>query len=123
MLLDRIGKSEAITYFSPATLISIDRVKENCLSVVINHDGREKSLEVDHILYAIGRAPCKDFYSPRLMEMQRDLIANSKLFEVGDVKNGFFRQIAISVGNGIEAAMRINQKLVMVKNENNCQNS
>jgi len=123
VLLDRIGKSETITYFSPATLISIDRVKENCLSVVVNHDGREKYLEIDYILYAIGRAPCKDFYSPSLIEMQRDLIANNRLFEVGDVKNGLFRQIAISVGNGIEAAMRINQNPVMVKNENNCQNS
>lgn len=57
---------------------------------------REKSLTVDYALFAFGRIPSKDFK-----------INNKNFFCIGDKINGNFRQISLSVGDGVKTAMRI----------------
>ncbi|MCP4633855.1 MAG: hypothetical protein GY855_13090, partial [candidate division Zixibacteria bacterium] len=66
---------------------------------------------VDYVVFAIGRVPKLDYLSESLKNNMDSLIENSKLFLVGDVKNGNFRQASIAVGSGIEAAMKINSFL------------
>lgn len=63
------------------------------------------SLDADFVLVAVGREARKDFYSARLREMERELIAASRLFLAGDVNNGRRRQVGIAVGDGLTAAM------------------
>jgi len=62
-------------------------------------------LDVDDVLVAVGREARKDFYSPRLMRLENDLIGSGRLFLAGDVKNGLRRQVGIAVGDGLSAAM------------------
>jgi thioredoxin reductase len=64
-------------------------------------------MEVDYLVIAIGRIPQKDFYSPNLKSKENQLINKGVLYLVGDVKNDRCRQISISVGDGVSAAMKI----------------
>jgi thioredoxin reductase len=68
-------------------------------------------VDADYLICAFGRQPQLDFVSSELMEIASDLEAQGTLFLVGDVKNGFFRQTSIAVGNGVMAAMKIYQHL------------
>jgi thioredoxin reductase (NADPH) len=69
----------------------------------------EKGIQywADFVIFAIGREPQLDFLSEKLILRQDELIAGGKLRFAGDVKNNNFRQTAISVGDGIMAAMVI----------------
>jgi thioredoxin reductase len=63
------------------------------------------TFEADHLLLAIGREPDLDFIAPEVLEN------NDRLYPIGDVVNGSFRQTAIAVGDGIRTAMRIALKM------------
>jgi thioredoxin reductase len=62
---------------------------------------------VDYLIGAIGREPNLDFISGQFSEKAIQLENSGKLYYVGDVVNGLFRQTAIAVGDGILAAMKI----------------
>jgi thioredoxin reductase len=62
---------------------------------------------VDYLIGAIGREPNLDFISGQFSEKAIQLENSGKLYFVGDVVNGLFRQTAIAVGDGILAAMKI----------------
>ncbi|MBN1939879.1 MAG: NAD(P)/FAD-dependent oxidoreductase [Candidatus Aminicenantes bacterium] len=68
------------------------------------------SFETDDVLVAIGREPCKDFYTPQLLGLEGELIASELLFLTGDVKNGLRRQVGIAVGDGLAAAMAVAER-------------
>ncbi len=61
----------------------------------------------DIVIFAIGRYPAKICYGSRLEKEYKKLINNNLLFEIGDLKNGIFRQSAISCGDGLKTAMMI----------------
>jgi len=65
------------------------------------------TVTVDFLVIAVGREPATYFFTRGLAEQSAYLILAGKLHTVGDVKNGLYRQAAISVGNGVEAAMQI----------------
>ena len=65
-----------------------------------------ESLEVDYLLFAIGRVPQIDFLSDELVNQNIE-----GLYFVGDVKNGLYRQAAIAAGDGLRAAMQIYHSL------------
>ena len=62
-------------------------------------------LECDEIVFAIGRTPQIDFIDTGINE--------ERLFYIGDVHNGKFRQTSIAVGEGVMAAMKINDSIVV----------
>ena len=62
---------------------------------------------VDYLIGAIGREPNLDFASGQFSEKAIQLENSGKLYYVGDVANGLFRQTGIAVGDGILAAMKI----------------
>jgi thioredoxin reductase len=66
-------------------------------------------IEADYLVGALGREPQCDFASPDLLETAPRLESQGRLYWIGDVKNGIYRQTAIAVGDGIRAAMRIYQ--------------
>lgn len=72
---------------------------------------RASSLEIDYLLFAVGRDPQTGFFSPRLREDAADLIQAGLLYLAGDVQNQECRQTAIAVGDGIKTAMQIKRKL------------
>jgi thioredoxin reductase (NADPH) len=66
-----------------------------------------KNLQADYVLVAAGRKPCLGFLTPNLRRKFGHLIRTKKLWRIGDVKNRRYRQIGISVGDGIRCAMEI----------------
>ena len=64
-------------------------------------------ISADFLVGAIGREPNLDFLSSQFSEKAIQLENSGKLYVVGDVIKGFYRQTGIAVGNGISAAMKI----------------
>lgn len=69
------------------------------------------ALQADYLIGAIGRDPSLDFVSAPLRGRLSEFEERGTLHFVGDVNNGICRQTAIAVGDGIRAAMRIQQAL------------
>jgi len=69
--------------------------------------GEDIALQVNYLLVAIGRKPDTGFLSNSLRKKINELRRKKRLFLIGDVRNGDFRQTAIAVGDGIKAAMEI----------------
>lgn len=69
------------------------------------------TVAADYLVIAVGREPATHFFTTGLVEQSAYLTLSHRLHMVGDVKNGLYRQAAISVGNGIEAAMHIAEHL------------
>jgi len=59
--------------------------------------------KADFIIFAIGRIPNK----PEMVVDEEELIKQQKLFLIGDIKNGIYRQTSLAVADGIKAAMEI----------------
>lgn len=77
------------------------------LKVQCEAEGMNESLEADYVLFAVGREPNLDFLSEDVRRRERELVEAGRLYFVGDVKNGLFRQTAIAAGDGLRAAIQI----------------
>lgn len=101
ILQDRVSKIDNIKYFNNTTVKKIEsknsKITLSCNPNIVTND-------IDYLLIAIGREPNLDF-------INKDLLINPKVFQIGDVKNGQFRQTSIAVGNGTFTAMKINNIL------------
>ena len=69
------------------------------------------SMQVDYLVIAAGRSPHTDFITERTKEIIPHLVCHRRLYLVGDVKRGIYRQVAIAVGDGVYAAMKIGNAL------------
>ncbi|MEE9572650.1 MAG: NAD(P)/FAD-dependent oxidoreductase [Candidatus Neomarinimicrobiota bacterium] len=98
ILQERCSTSSNIRYLENISVLKIENVKNKLLLLCNNSE----KLTADYLLIAIGREPNLDF-------IKKDLLNNQKIFQIGDVKNGLFRQITISMGDGTFTAMRINK--------------
>ena len=95
ILQDRVFAHENITYFDHTDIESV-KFDDPRLKIICN----DKTFIADYLLIAVGRKPNLDFIGRQTLE-------NSNLFQIGDVKNGLFRQTSIAIGDGISTAMKI----------------
>jgi thioredoxin reductase (NADPH) len=110
LLVERTLSVKEITYISNTSVYNITSQQSNCREVpfVIHcslKNGDNLTIGCDAVVYAIGRDPKIDFCS--------NIEPGAHWFMVGDVKNGLFRQTSIAVGDGILAAMKINEQIIM----------
>jgi thioredoxin reductase len=98
LLQERISKIENIKYFNNTTIKQIES-KNN--KIVLSCNPNIVTNNIDYLLIAIGREPNLNF-------INKDLLINPKVFQIGDVQNGQFRQTSIAVGDGTFTAMKIN---------------
>jgi thioredoxin reductase len=113
LLQKRVGLQANIQVLYHARLGQATQGRERALAVSIDHNGCPVRLEADYLVCAIGREADKTFYASGLLELEDSLIQQEKLFLIGDVRNGSFRQIAIAAGDGLKAAMRIAEILTV----------
>lgn len=107
LLWQRCQVEPAIRYRPNARLKQVRLNASACLSLAVETASGMVEIEADALLAALGRRPSLDFLAPGLAEAMPGLEAQGLLYQVGDVKNGLYRQTAISVGDGIMAAMKI----------------
>lgn len=81
------------------------------LRVSFLHKGIVEHFNFDYIIPAVGRVPELSLLSTRVRNMLDELMAAHKIFLIGDVKSERRRQFAIATGNGIEAALSIQEQL------------
>lgn len=108
LLLQRARKSERITYLENTALSSIQTINTAEIHLVCRCNGKTTILDADYLLLAIGREPQLDFLSEHCRVNLGALEQDRRLYLVGDVRNGSLRQTAIAVGDGVAAAMKIN---------------
>ena len=92
---DRIFDHKNVIYFDNTTVKNIKNDGSK-LKITCN----DKTFVSDYLLIAVGRKPNLDFISRQALE-------NPNLFQIGDVKNGLYRQTSIAIGDGIATAMNI----------------
>jgi thioredoxin reductase (NADPH) len=104
LLWERARANPAISYQEQTSLQHIERDTVTG-SLQLFTDG--SSLATDYLLFAIGREPQLEFIINSVKRMERKLMECGKLYFVGDVHNGIFRQTAIAAGDGLRTAMQI----------------
>jgi len=112
ILITQALNHKNITYYPNYKLQSIAVGASKNLDCIFANGQKHVNLNADYLIAAVGRVPQKDFYTDKLKLFERQLIRSSKLFLTGDVKNNIYRQVAIAVGDGILAAMRISHDLI-----------
>jgi thioredoxin reductase (NADPH) len=106
LLQDRVHASPSITVRYPALLQQIEQ-KDTKIRILVQSNETTEWITGDLLLVAVGRTPNISFLSPRLLDIYKTASPHPKLFFIGDVKNGNFRQVSIAMGDGMKAAMDI----------------
>ena len=94
--------------------IEADKTAGRLRVACVRRDG-DATLDCDYLIFAIGREPWLDFLTESVKMQERTLIESGKLYFVGDVHNGPFRQTAIAAGDGLRAAMQIYANMEKVR--------
>ncbi len=108
VLLKRVKKSSKIKYIRSIKIEGISHSGDFIVLECIIPKGI-KNIEVDYILFAIGRIPCLDFLSKG--DKGKIKKSNNRLYLAGDVKNDIFRQTTIATGDGVFTAMKIYKEI------------
>jgi len=111
LLFERIQDNKAIRYLTNTEITGISKTASGMLDISISSTSPERSIECDYLLAAIGREPEYSFADQSIIEQKDKLLKDHKLFLIGDLQNGSFRQTTIAVADGIQAAMLIAQIL------------
>lgn len=111
LLIERAQAHPEITFQSGIELDLVELDQDGKLCLALNSPDGPTSLTSDYLIAAIGREPDTSYASPSIIK-QMDRLQGKRLFyRIGDLKNGPFRQTAIAVGDGLRAAMEIDQYL------------
>ncbi|MBC8465797.1 NAD(P)/FAD-dependent oxidoreductase [bacterium] len=108
LLLERVKRNARFEFHPESRLIGLMKM-ENSLDITIETKGRDIEMNFDYLVIAIGRRSnlaCVSNLEYSQLEYYRE---KSLLYLVGDVKNGNHRHVGIAVGDGLKAAMQINE--------------
>lgn len=107
LLRERAKLNPHIYYHQDTAITRVSAGPAKRITLECNAQSGSSTYEVDFVVFAIGREPNLDFISGQIAEKAIQLENSGKLYYVGDVANGLYRQTAIAVGDGILAAMKI----------------
>jgi thioredoxin reductase (NADPH) len=109
-LLLAFNNQKNIGYLHDTVISEIIPKSENIL-VSIKTNNLLKYLLADFVLYAIGREQNLGILSDSLLKQKEILTKEKKIFFVGDVRHNISRQVAVSTGEGIRAAVELYEKI------------
>jgi len=108
ILSQRLKELQNIKYFENLTLEKVLLIENKSHAVFRNICTHQiKTLPMDFLIAAIGRIPQLNFLNRSIEKQMQSLKDTNKLYLIGDVHQGRFRQCSISIGDGIETAMKI----------------
>jgi thioredoxin reductase len=106
-LIDKVAVNPRIVCSKNVEIKGISAGNSKKLRITFSTRGERTAGEVDYLLVAAGREPQRVFYNPLLITQAKELKNAGRLYEIGDLANGIYRQAAIACGDGIRAAMQI----------------
>ncbi len=107
MLFERALKDKNVSHFT-STVVEDLKYQDNLVLVCRNKDGDRWNTSISCLIVAVGREPALEFLDKDIdIKVLRKM---ERLYLIGDVKNGIYRQVGIAVGDGIKAAMEIAKK-------------
>jgi thioredoxin reductase len=110
VLGEKVGRSSSVTLVDGVEVKKVRGLREKLRLEYSPLGSSERSIiESDYVLIAVGRDPFLDFVEGDLLEEIEVLVRRGRVYLIGDVRNGQYRQVGISVGDGLKAAMRISQ--------------
>lgn len=109
LLWERAQAKENIRYLANHAFTEIVRDGTGGLKLSFRSPAGSGALRVDYLVAALGRQPRLDFTSREVLARKDTLERQGVLYFIGDVKNDIYRQTSIAVGDGVRAAMRINE--------------
>lgn len=107
LLWERAQLSPQIEYHQGTIINRVSAAPDERLLLECITPSGPQAFSVDFLIVAIGRDPNLDFMSSHLAEKAIQLEDSGRLFFVGDVVRGLYRQTSIAIGDGILAAMKI----------------
>ncbi len=111
LLWERAQRVSSITYKNNAEVYRLSMDTEVGMLVDCHSSAGELQFHADYLVGAIGREPRLDFLSEAVIRQTQALEEQGMLYQIGDVKNGLFRQTSIAIGDGVLTAMKICRKL------------
>ena len=111
LLWERVQNNQSIEYHSGKEISRIVKDESGSIRVSVGDGTDMDSFIGDYLITAIGRDPDLGFISDDFSKLVEDLREKGKLYFIGDLLNGSFRQTALAVGDGVRTAMQIGQML------------
>jgi len=109
LLVERVRKNKQISYVEEAQVRRVTSAGEQSLTIEVNRRENIEIMEASFLLGALGRIPNLNFLDESIQSREKELTEREILYFIGDVRNGIFRQTAIAAGDGLRAAMQIDQ--------------
>lgn len=110
LLQDEVARrSAAVTLWTMTELICVKAGVRKALALTLCTDGVEGRIEVDGLVGAIGRQPADGCLDADLRLRLVDLQQKNRYFAIGDVQGGRRRQVSIALGQGLTAAMMMEE--------------
>ena len=111
LLWERAQKVSAILYKRNMEVSKVSKHPTGGMLVDCQSRDGELQFHADYLVIAIGREPRLDFLSETFLQQAQALGEQDILYQIGDVKNGIYRQTSIAVGEGVLTAMKIFRQL------------
>lgn len=106
-LINKVAANPHIVCSKNVKIKGITTGNTKKLSITFSTRGERTAGEVDYLITVAGREPQRIFYNPFLITQSKELKNEGRLYEIGDLTNGIYRQAAIACGNGVQTAMQI----------------
>ena len=110
VLFERALENKKISYKKSTQIIKIE-LRDDAFILTCKDSKGEHEIDAGHVVAAIGRKTNIGFLDEDLRQNMDRLQKEGLLLLIGDVKNDIYRQVAISAGDGMKAAMKIGRKL------------
>lgn len=107
LLQQRAAASPGIAYHPQTCLNQVKLTDNGRLALSLESPAGAWEYTADYLIGALGRRANLDFISPDVQRQAARLEKQGRLYRIGDVANGLYRQTAIAAGQGLLAAMQI----------------
>jgi len=111
LLWERTQANKRISYQPMTQITSISPGPDDRITLKCSNSSGSLEFTANYLIGALGRKPEAAYLADELLKNARRLEQEGKLYWIGDVTNGLYRQTSIAVGDGVRAAMRIYQYL------------
>ncbi len=106
-LSEKVFINNRINYLPHTVLKSLEINANNGLDAICVSASSNMKYSLDYFIFATGRKPADGFFRESLEGLFPGLLKEQRLYLIGDVINGNYRQVSVAVGDGVRAAMEI----------------